>query len=103
MVFGAGFQWIEPAAGAEIGERGAVGTAGFTGGIEGKMQDAARRFDRRKGARMHFVQDCRAQRMRAKPRAADVDVRGHVLRVACERNFGKTATEAGNGRTFGAV
>ena len=53
MVLGGRFQRIEPAVGAELGERGAVALAGFAGGIEGKMQDAARRFDRRKRPRMH--------------------------------------------------
>ena len=79
VLLGRRLQRIELAAGAEIGERRAVGLGGVAGGIEGEMQDAARRLDRRERPRMHLAQHGRAQGMRGEPRAAaDGDVCGHA-------------------------
>ena len=64
VVLGALFERIEPAADAEIGERGAIGAGGLAGGIEGKMQDAARGRERRERPRMHLAQYRRAQGVR---------------------------------------
>ena len=77
------FQRFNLAAGAEIGERGAVGLGGVAGGIEGKVQDAARRFDRGEWPRMHLAENGRAQGMRGQPPAVlDGDLCGHAHPVA---------------------
>ena len=44
VLLGGCFQRLELAAGAQIGERRAVALGGIAGGIEGEMQDAARRL-----------------------------------------------------------
>jgi hypothetical protein len=61
-------------------ERRAVVAAGLAAGIEGEMQDAARRLDGRERAGMDLAQHGRAQGVRRKPRAiaaADGDFRAH--------------------------
>ncbi len=76
VLLGGRLQRLEFAPGAEIGQRRAVGFSGVAGGIEGEMQDAARRLDRREGPGMHLAQHGRAQGMRGEPRAVlDGDVR----------------------------
>ena len=90
VLFGGRFQRLKLAAGAEIAERHTIALGGVAGGIEGKVQDAPRRRDRRKRARMDFAEDRRAQGMRGELSAVlDGDVRGHAHRVACTGNFGK--------------
>src|SRR5450759_5450668 len=91
VLLGRRLERLEFATGAEIGQRRAVGLGGVAGGIEGKVQDAARGIDGGKWARMHLAQHRRAQAMRGELRAAvDGDVRRHAHPVARERNFGKT-------------
>ncbi len=79
MLLGAVFQRIEPAPLAEAGQGRAVALARFAGGIEGEMQDAARRLDRRERPRMHLAQHGGAQGVRVEPFAV------------AKRNFGSHA------------
>ena len=86
VLLGRRLQRLEFAAGAEIGQRRAVGLGGVAGGIEGEMQDAARRLDRRERAGMHLAQHGRAQGMRGQPRAAmtngHLSAHGHSFRFS---------------------
>ena len=78
MLLGRRLQRFELAAGAESGERRAVGLGGLARGIEGEMQDAARRLDRRERAGMYLAEHRRAQGVGRQPHAVlDGDFRGH--------------------------
>ena len=90
VMLGAGFERLEIAPRAKIGERGAIGPGRVAGGIEAEMQDAARRLDRREWPGMHLAENDRAQRVRRQPcLVTDGNFRAHGESVACEPDFHK--------------
>ncbi len=94
VLLGGWFQRLEIAARAEISERGAIASCGIAGGIEGKMQNAARRLDRRERPRMHFAEYRSAQGVRRESRAlaiADRHLSTHGSPVARDAIFDKRA------------
>ena len=83
MLLGRRLRRFELAAGAESGERRPVGLGGLARSIEGEMQDAARRLERRERAGMYLAEHRRAQGMRGKPPAVlDGDLCRHGHPVA---------------------
>src|SRR4029078_4912776 len=69
MLLGRGLQRLAIATGAEIGKGSAVAFGGIAGGVEGKMQDAAWRLERREGSGVHLTKNSCTQRMGLKTRS----------------------------------
>ena len=88
MLLGAGLERVEPTPLAEVGEGRAVALAGIARGVEGKVQNAARRLDRRERPRVHLAEHGGAQGMRLEPPAAfDADFGCHGPCGGMRHNF----------------
>ena len=69
MVLVCGFGGAQAARAQKAVSAARSASRALAGGLEGEVQHAPRRLDRREGARMHFAQHRGAQRMRRQPRA----------------------------------